>query len=226
MAGDSEHKPLKPAHPAVKSIAGTFNLFCMFVLFRRGRPSALFPRQNHLAGSIGGAAEACCLQPIDVIKTRLQLDHIGKYKGGVLCKNARKLCISTDGGLLLFTSLRFLPVCLFAHVNFYRHIPLRRDNHQGRRCQGFVEGAHALCSASHLEVCSAHGYKRNVPKRASGRGMQGATCHRYFYAGWPMLCFTHSLHACSTQASCKSSRPSLAPANMLHTMHVKSSYTN
>ncbi|KAL0053669.1 hypothetical protein WJX82_009153 [Trebouxia sp. C0006] len=53
MAGDSDHKPLKPAHPAVKS----------------------------LAGSIGGAAEACCLQPIDVIKTRLQLDHVGKYKG-------------------------------------------------------------------------------------------------------------------------------------------------
>ena len=26
MAGDSEHKPLKPAHPAVKSIAGTFSL--------------------------------------------------------------------------------------------------------------------------------------------------------------------------------------------------------
>ena len=23
MAGDSDHKPLKPAHPAVKSIAGT-----------------------------------------------------------------------------------------------------------------------------------------------------------------------------------------------------------
>ncbi len=25
--------------------------------------------------------EACCLQPIDVIKTRLQLDHTGQYKG-------------------------------------------------------------------------------------------------------------------------------------------------
>ncbi len=36
------------------------------------------------AGSIGGAAEACCLQPIDVIKTRLQLDHVGKYKGVIL----------------------------------------------------------------------------------------------------------------------------------------------
>ena len=27
MAGDSEHKPLKPAHPAVKSIAGTLVFF-------------------------------------------------------------------------------------------------------------------------------------------------------------------------------------------------------
>ena len=25
--------------------------------------------------------EACFLQPIDVIKTRLQLDHTGQYKG-------------------------------------------------------------------------------------------------------------------------------------------------
>jgi hypothetical protein len=32
-------------------------------------------------GSMGGTIEACCLQPIDVIKTRLQLDKVGKYKG-------------------------------------------------------------------------------------------------------------------------------------------------
>ena len=30
---------------------------------------------------MGGIAEAVCLQPIDVIKTRLQLDSAGKYKG-------------------------------------------------------------------------------------------------------------------------------------------------
>jgi hypothetical protein len=30
---------------------------------------------------MGGTIEACCLQPIDVIKTRLQLDKAGKYKG-------------------------------------------------------------------------------------------------------------------------------------------------
>jgi hypothetical protein len=30
---------------------------------------------------MGGIAEAVCLQPIDVIKTRLQLDNKGYYKG-------------------------------------------------------------------------------------------------------------------------------------------------
>lgn len=116
------------------------------------------------------------MQPIDVIKTRLQLDHIGKYKGGVLGDNARHLCISPDGGGLLVTTFHSLPVSVFALVDFHRHIPLRRDNYQGRGCAGSVEGTYALCSASHLEVCSAHGYKRNVPKRASRRGMQVVTC--------------------------------------------------
>lgn len=34
-----------------------------------------------IGGSIGGVVEASCLQPIDVVKTRLQLDHSHKYKG-------------------------------------------------------------------------------------------------------------------------------------------------
>lgn len=33
------------------------------------------------SGSLGGIVEATCLQPIDVIKTRLQLDRAGKYTG-------------------------------------------------------------------------------------------------------------------------------------------------
>lgn len=49
-------------------------------------PSLFFfvPSQN-TPGSVGGIVEACCLQPIDVIKTRLQLDHGGQYKGIVHC---------------------------------------------------------------------------------------------------------------------------------------------
>ncbi len=35
------------------------------------------------AGSIGGIAEAGCLQPIDTIKTRLQLDKAKQYKGDI-----------------------------------------------------------------------------------------------------------------------------------------------
>ncbi|GAX83743.1 hypothetical protein CEUSTIGMA_g11168.t1 [Chlamydomonas eustigma] len=41
----------------------------------------LSPFVKGFAGSLGGVAEACLLQPIDVIKTRIQLDKVGKYKG-------------------------------------------------------------------------------------------------------------------------------------------------
>lgn len=37
------------------------------------------------AGSLGGVMEACCLQPIDVVKTRLQLDRAGAYRGIAHC---------------------------------------------------------------------------------------------------------------------------------------------
>lgn len=43
------------------------------------------PFVKGFAGSMGGIAEAVCLQPIDVIKTRLQLDNKGYYKGVADC---------------------------------------------------------------------------------------------------------------------------------------------
>ncbi|KAK4800728.1 hypothetical protein SAY86_021215 [Trapa natans] len=43
------------------------------------------PYMKAVSGSLGGTMEACCLQPIDVIKTRLQLDKTGAYKGIVHC---------------------------------------------------------------------------------------------------------------------------------------------
>ncbi|KAK9920390.1 hypothetical protein M0R45_028945 [Rubus argutus] len=43
------------------------------------------PYVKALSGSLGGIVEASCLQPIDVIKTRLQLDRTGTYKGIIHC---------------------------------------------------------------------------------------------------------------------------------------------
>uniref|UniRef100_A0A7N0U522 Mitochondrial succinate-fumarate transporter 1 n=1 Tax=Kalanchoe fedtschenkoi TaxID=63787 RepID=A0A7N0U522_KALFE len=43
------------------------------------------PYMKAISGSLGGIVEASCLQPIDVIKTRLQLDRSGAYKGIAQC---------------------------------------------------------------------------------------------------------------------------------------------
>mmetsp|Transcript_14761 Transcript_14761/g.24987 ORF Transcript_14761/g.24987 Transcript_14761/m.24987 type:complete len:320 (+) Transcript_14761:67-1026(+) len=43
------------------------------------------PAVKAIAGSFGGMFEAICLQPIDVIKTRLQLDRLGQYRGIAHC---------------------------------------------------------------------------------------------------------------------------------------------
>ncbi|CAA0836280.1 Mitochondrial succinate-fumarate transporter 1 [Striga hermonthica] len=43
------------------------------------------PYMKALSGSLGGIVEASCLQPIDVIKTRLQLDRTGSYRGIIHC---------------------------------------------------------------------------------------------------------------------------------------------
>mmetsp|Transcript_14801 Transcript_14801/g.44715 ORF Transcript_14801/g.44715 Transcript_14801/m.44715 type:complete len:315 (+) Transcript_14801:85-1029(+) len=43
------------------------------------------PLFKSLAGSLGGVTEAVCLQPMDVMKTRLQLDRSGRYTGIYNC---------------------------------------------------------------------------------------------------------------------------------------------
>lgn len=47
----------------------------------------LSPFVKSAAGSLGGTMEACCLQPIDTIKTRLQLDAAKQYSGIWNCGN-------------------------------------------------------------------------------------------------------------------------------------------
>lgn len=47
--------------------------------------SNISPYIKLVAGMAGGVSEACLLQPLDVAKTRLQLDKAGKYKGMFDC---------------------------------------------------------------------------------------------------------------------------------------------
>ncbi|KAG0584348.1 hypothetical protein KC19_3G204800 [Ceratodon purpureus] len=48
---------------------------------RRDNAVAIPPYFKAVSGSLGGLVEASCLQPIDVIKTRLQLDPRKEYRG-------------------------------------------------------------------------------------------------------------------------------------------------
>uniref|UniRef100_A0A7S3PR75 Uncharacterized protein n=1 Tax=Aplanochytrium stocchinoi TaxID=215587 RepID=A0A7S3PR75_9STRA len=49
------------------------------------RGSTVSPWVKLVAGMCGGVTEAVCLQPLDVAKTRLQLDKAGKYTGMFNC---------------------------------------------------------------------------------------------------------------------------------------------
>ncbi|PKA66904.1 Mitochondrial succinate-fumarate transporter 1 [Apostasia shenzhenica] len=60
------------------------------------------PYVRAMSGSLGGIVEACCLQPIDVIKTRLQLDRTGAYRGIFDC--GRKV-VQTEGVRALWKGL-------------------------------------------------------------------------------------------------------------------------
>jgi hypothetical protein len=55
--------------------------FAAGVLKKDEAPQVVPPFVKAAAGSFGGVMEACLLQPIDTIKTRLQLDKAGKYNG-------------------------------------------------------------------------------------------------------------------------------------------------
>ena len=46
---------------------------------------AVSPAVKAVAGCLGGGLEALCLQPMDTVKTRLQLDRVGQYRGILNC---------------------------------------------------------------------------------------------------------------------------------------------
>ncbi|XP_047330870.1 mitochondrial succinate-fumarate transporter 1 [Impatiens glandulifera] len=64
--------------------------------------NAIPPYVKAISGSIGGVIEASCLQPIDVIKTRLQLDRAGAYKGIAHCGTT---VVRTEGVRALWKGL-------------------------------------------------------------------------------------------------------------------------
>ncbi|OQR82968.1 Mitochondrial Carrier (MC) Family [Achlya hypogyna] len=66
----------------------------------KGKPVS--PYVKMMAGMAGGVVEACVLQPLDVTKTRLQLDRTGQYKGMVDCG---KTIYRSEGGAALYKGL-------------------------------------------------------------------------------------------------------------------------
>ncbi|EAZ26560.1 hypothetical protein OsJ_10456 [Oryza sativa Japonica Group] len=76
-ASPSSSPPPPPMSPAPQAASPAED--------RRAGRAPVPPYVKAAAGSVGGLMEACCLQPIDVIKTRLQLDRSGAYRGIAHC---------------------------------------------------------------------------------------------------------------------------------------------
>lgn len=118
------------------------------------------PLMKGFAGSIGGVAEACALQPMDVIKTRLQLDSTGKYKGIL---GTGRTIIAEEGtrslwkGLTPFATHLTLKYALRMGSNSVYQNLLRNEKGQltdGRRmAAGFMAGiTEALVIVTPFEV--------------------------------------------------------------------------
>lgn len=111
------------------------------------------------AGSIGGVAEACALQPMDVVKTRLQLDRSGRYTGIAQCG---KVIIKEEGvaalwkGLTPFATHLTLKYALRMGSNSVYQNALRCENGKltdGRRmAAGFAAGI----TEAIVSCCKAH----------------------------------------------------------------------
>ena len=114
------------------------------------------------SGSIGGIVEAGCLQPIDVIKTRLQLDRSGNYKGIVHCGTT---IVRTEGlralwkGLTPFATHLTLKYTLRMGSNAvlqsaFKDSQTGKINNHGRLISGFGAGVlEALVIVTPFEVC-------------------------------------------------------------------------
>lgn len=119
------------------------------------------PYMKAISGSLGGIMEACCLQPIDVIKTRLQLDRSGAYKGIVHCGGT---VVRTEGvralwkGLTPFATHLTLKYTLRMGSNALLQSPFKDPttghiSNRGRLAAGFGAGViEALLIVTPFEV--------------------------------------------------------------------------
>lgn len=115
-----------------------------------------------VSGSLGGIVEACCLQPIDVIKTRLQLDTTGTYKGIIHCGAT---VTRTEGvralwkGLTPFATHLTLKYTLRMGSNAvfqsaFKDSKTGKISNHGRLMAGFGAGVlEALAIVTPFEVC-------------------------------------------------------------------------
>ncbi|KAK9715997.1 hypothetical protein RND81_06G204700 [Saponaria officinalis] len=119
------------------------------------------PYVKAISGSIGGIMEATCLQPIDVIKTRLQLDRSGTYKGILHCGST---VAQTEGvralwkGLTPFATHLTLKYALRMGTNAVLQSAFKDGDtglisHQARLVSGFGAGVlEALVVVTPFEV--------------------------------------------------------------------------
>lgn len=119
------------------------------------------PYMKAVSGSFGGIVEACCLQPIDVIKTRLQLDRTGSYKGIIHCGTT---IIKNEGvralwkGLTPFATHLTLKYSLRMGSNAmlqsaFKDSQTGKLSHHGRLLSGFGAGVlEALVIVTPFEV--------------------------------------------------------------------------
>lgn len=118
------------------------------------------------------AFQACCLQPMDVIKTRLQLDRIGKTPFTHVPdfssqQHTLALCF-------VCTSSKQNVSCHMLCRQIHRHLAVWAHHCSRRGCALIVERAHALCRTSHTQVRPSHGLKFGVPKPFERRGAKPA----------------------------------------------------
>lgn len=122
--------------------------------------ASVSPAVKGFAGSIGGIMEAACLQPIDTIKTRLQLDKVGKYKGIYHCGStiaAEEGVKALWKGVVPFaTHLTFKYALRMGSNSFYQNLLRDKNGHLDgyrRMGAGAMAGVtEAVCIVTPFEV--------------------------------------------------------------------------